>query len=227
MKKYLLTLLILFVVGSKINAQVAEKNRPSIILDGKLLPPGSQAVDKIAPNDVEQVTVVKERNKTELFGIRDNNGLLIIITKAKKNSPENAEIYKKISKFNLNKKPVVVDGLGKKPSRDSIPNGTFDFVSIEKQPEFPGGLSSFYQYLNRNIKYPKEDWKNKIQGKVFVSFVVEKDGQLTNVKLMRGVSKQIDAEALRVISASPKWNPGIQFGVPVRVKYNINVNFTL
>jgi len=98
---------------------------------------------------------------------------------------------------------------------------------IEQHPEFPGGLKKFYQYLSRNINYPREDRKKKIEGTVFMSFVVEKDGRLTDVFVTKGVSPQIDAEAVRVISASPKWNPGIQFGKPIRVRYNINVNFKL
>ncbi|PWS28232.1 energy transducer TonB [Pedobacter yonginense] len=115
----------------------------------------------------------------------------------------------------------------KSPSADSDNNAIVDFVKIEKQPQFPGGMQAFYQYLGQHIKYPKEAAKNKIQGKVFLTFIVEKDGALTHVEVTRGVSPEIDAEALRVISSSPKWNPGMQDGLPVRVKYNINVNFNL
>ena len=227
MKKYLLMLIVFLVTGLSANAQETPKNKTSVILDGKRIPLGMEGVKNLNPTDVEQVTVIKERAKTKLFGIDDNNGLVVFITKSKKNSSENAEVYKKLAKLGLNKKPMADNSLNPKPSRDSIPNGTFDFVSIEKQPQFPGGLQSFYQYLSRNIKYPKEDVKNKVQGKVFMSFVVEKDGRLTDIHVVRGVSPQIDDEAVRVISASPKWHPGIQFGVPVRVKYNINVNFKL
>ena len=106
---------------------------------------------------------------------------------------------------------------------DSLKN--FDFVSIEKQPEYPGGLQKFYAYLGRNIKYPKQAWKDKIQGSVFLSFIVEKTGEITEVAVIRGVREDIDLEAVRVVSNSPKWNPGIQFGKPVRIKYNIKVNF--
>lgn len=108
---------------------------------------------------------------------------------------------------------------------DSLAKEKFDFFSIEKQPEYPGGLKNFYQYLGNSIRYPKQAYKDKVGGQVVLSFVVEKDGSLTNAKVVRGVRDDIDTEAIRVIMQSPKWNPGIQNGKPVRVKYNINVNF--
>ncbi|KQN38112.1 hypothetical protein ASE92_01325 [Pedobacter sp. Leaf41] len=107
---------------------------------------------------------------------------------------------------------------------DSIKN--FDFNSIEKPPEYPGGLQKFYQYLGRNTKYPKQAWKDRIGGAVTLSFVVERSGDLTEVMVVSGLRKDIDEEAIRVVSKSPKWNPGIQDGKPVRVKYNIKVNFS-
>jgi len=231
MKKYLFTLLSLITLFTTLHAQEATTPtaKPSVILDGTLLVNGMDTLRKFKREDIESVTILKDRNKTSLFGIKDNNGLLIVFTKAKQNSAENIALKEKIAKLNIATKPDVVMGAAPaiKPSRDSIASGTFDFVTIEKQPEFPGGLKAFYQYLGSNIKYPKEAAKNKIQGRVFLSFIVEKDGELTDIKIIRGVSADINEEAIRVIAGSPKWNPGIQFGVPVRVKYNINVNFAL
>ncbi|MFW0718138.1 energy transducer TonB [Pedobacter sp. N23S346] len=103
----------------------------------------------------------------------------------------------------------------------------YDFVSVEKQPMYPGGIANFYKYLGGEIKYPAQAVKDKTAGKVFVSFIVEKDGKLTDVEITRGLSKETDAEAKRVLEKSPKWNPGLIDGKPVRVKYNINVNFNL
>jgi len=103
----------------------------------------------------------------------------------------------------------------------------YDFVSVEKQPIFPGGIAKFYEYLGKEIKYPEVAKKNKTQGKVFVSFTVEQNGKLSNVNVTKGLSAETDAEALRVLKNSPNWNPGILNGKPVRVKYNINVNFNL
>jgi len=231
MKKYLFTLFGLLTLIITVSAQEGnpETAKPSVILDGKILVNGMDTLRKFKREDIESVTILKERSKTALFGINDNNGLLIVFTKAKQNSAENIALKEKIAKLNIATKPDVVLKAPPaiKPSKDSIASGTFDFVSIEKQPEFPGGLKAFYQYLGANIKYPKESAKNKIQGRVFLSFIVEKDGELSNIKIIRGVSADINEEAIRVISNSPKWNPGIQFGVPVRVKYNINVNFAL
>lgn len=106
-------------------------------------------------------------------------------------------------------------------------NAVYDFVSIEKQPEFPGGINKFYAYLSKAIKYPAMAQENNVQGKVFLSFVVEKDGKLTDIQVTRGLGSGCDEEAIRVLKASPRWVPGVQNGKPVRVKYNINVNFTL
>ncbi len=103
----------------------------------------------------------------------------------------------------------------------------FDFVSIDKQPEFPGGIDKFYRYLSSAIKYPTAASKAGKQGKVFLQFVVEKDGSLTDIQVMRGPDSEINDEAVRVIKNSPNWNPGIQGGKPVRVRYNIAVSFNL
>ncbi|RYZ95276.1 MAG: energy transducer TonB [Sphingobacteriaceae bacterium] len=101
------------------------------------------------------------------------------------------------------------------------------FTAVENPPEFPGGIAKFYAYLRDNTKYPALERENNVQGKVFVSFVVEKDGALTDVKVTRGVSSGIDAEAIRVLKKSPRWKPGIQNGRPVRVQYSVPVAFTL
>ncbi|QDW27755.1 energy transducer TonB [Pedobacter sp. KBS0701] len=126
---------------------------------------------------------------------------------------------------------VIAEPVGEGPKREAAvavdDNKVYDFVSIEKQPEFPGGIAKFYGYLGKAIKYPPMAQENNVQGKVFLSFVVEKDGKLTDITVTRGLGSGTDEEAIRVLKASPRWNPGIQNGKPVRVKYNINVNFTL
>jgi TonB family protein len=102
-----------------------------------------------------------------------------------------------------------------------------DYVSTDTPPSFPGGMSFFYQYLKKTVKYPEEAVKNKVQGKVFTSFIVEKTGELSNIKVERGIGSGLDEEAIRVLSASPKWTPGIQNGAAVRVKFNIPITFFL
>jgi len=112
-------------------------------------------------------------------------------------------------------------------SEDTNKEKIYDFVSIEKVPEFPGGMKKFYEYLGKSIKYPETAQNNNVQGKVWLSFTVEKDGELSDIIITRGLGSGTDEEAKRVLAESPKWIPGIQNGKAVRVKYNINVNFTL
>jgi TonB family protein len=103
----------------------------------------------------------------------------------------------------------------------------YDFVSLETQPTFPGGMDKFYTYLKENLRYPAEAKANKLEGKVFLSFVVEKDGSLMDIKVDRKLGQGTDEEAVRVLKGSPKWQPGIQNGNIVRVKYNIPISFNL
>lgn len=103
----------------------------------------------------------------------------------------------------------------------------YDYVSIDTQPSFAGGMSNFYAYLKSSVKYPAEAVRSSVQGKVFVSFVVEKDGQLSDIKVERKLGFGTDEEAVRVLSESPRWLPGTQGGKAVRVKFNIPISFTL
>ena len=101
------------------------------------------------------------------------------------------------------------------------------FVVVEKSPEFPGGNDSLYAFIGRNIKYPEAAKKNKIEGRVFVTFVVEKDGQVSSAKILRDIGGGCGEEALRVVNSMPKWKPGTQRGNPVRVQFNLPIMFQL
>jgi len=101
------------------------------------------------------------------------------------------------------------------------------FTAVEQEPSYPGGIEKFYKYLGNNIKYPAVAKENGVQGKVFVTFVVEKDGTLTDAKVVRGIGSGCDEEAIRVLKNSPKWKAGIQNGRPVRVQYTMPISFTL
>ena len=101
------------------------------------------------------------------------------------------------------------------------------FDVVEEMPEYPGGISAMMQYLSANVKYPEEAHKKGIQGRVIVTFVVGKDGSISDAKLMRRVDPLLDAEALRVTNSMPKWKPGRQNGEAVAVKYTIPVTFKL
>lgn len=96
---------------------------------------------------------------------------------------------------------------------------------VEQMPSFPGGISGLRTYLNQNIRYPAEAQENCVQGRVVVSFVVEKDGHISDVTVLRSVDPSLDKEAIRVIRNMPRWTPGRQAGELVRVRYNVPVSF--
>lgn len=101
------------------------------------------------------------------------------------------------------------------------------FTAVKTEPRFKGGIESFNDFLLGNIHYPDNAKKNNIQGKVFVTFVVEKNGTLSNLRIATGIDKDLDAEALRVLKLSPPWIPGSQNGKPLRVQYTVPINFAL
>lgn len=104
-------------------------------------------------------------------------------------------------------------------------NRVYDVV--EQMPSFPGGISGLRTYLNQNIRYPAEAQENCVQGRVVVSFVVGKDGHISDVTVLRSVDPSLDKEAVRVIRNMPRWTPGKQGGEPVKVRYNVPVSFRL
>ncbi len=101
------------------------------------------------------------------------------------------------------------------------------FTIVEEMPEFPGGMAKLAEYLGKNIKYPQMARESGIQGRVFVNFVVETDGSVSNVNIMRSLGGGCDEEAMRVVKSMPKWKAGKQRGKPVRVSYILPVNFKL
>ena len=104
---------------------------------------------------------------------------------------------------------------------------TIPFIIVQDMPMFPGGTSELMRYLATNIKYPPYAKEAGIQGRVFINFIVETDGSITNVKILRGIGGGCDEEAIRVVKNMPKWKPGMQRGKPVRVPFNLPVKFTL
>ena len=101
------------------------------------------------------------------------------------------------------------------------------FLVVEEDPEFPGGLDALSKFIADNIKYPQLAKENNITGKVFVSFVVEKDGRVGQVKILRDIGGGCGNEAVRVVKMMPRWKPGKQRGKPVRTQFNLPVNFDL
>ncbi|WP_448636020.1 TonB family protein [Pedobacter panaciterrae] len=172
--------------------------QPLYVLDGE-----KQKDFKLAnlnQDDIASIEVLKDEAATTLYGKDAQYGVVKITTKAKQ-APD----------------------LKKKEAKEKV----YDFVSTTTQPSFPGGMEKFYDYLKKTVKYPKEAQEKNIQGKVFISMIVEKDGSLTNIHIDRKLGGGTDEEAVRVMKASPKWTPGTQGGQKVRVKYNIPISFTL
>ena len=111
------------------------------------------------------------------------------------------------------------------PEPKPEPEKVFDVV--EQMPSFPGGPQALMQWLSENVRYPVVAQENGVQGRVVVSFVVERDGSITDVKVVRSVDPSLDKEAARVVKSMPRWIPGKQNGQAVRVKYNVPVAFRL
>ncbi len=121
---------------------------------------------------------------------------------------------------NENSKPIPTD-----PVKDS--NGEEVFMVVEKMPEFPGGTAELMKFLQQNIKYPEQARKDSIQGRVIVQFTIKKTGEVSNTTVIRSVSPELDAEAIRVVNAMPLWTPGEQKGEPVNVKFTLPIQFRL
>ena len=135
----------------------------------------------------------------------------------------------RITKDMVAKGDVVKVAFGANRSEKEESEGTPDsnkaYDAVDEMPQFPGGPSALFEFLSKNIQYPKEAEDANLQGRVIVSFVVEKDGSVSNAKVVRPIDPLLDAEALRVVNSMPKWIPGKQNGEAFRVKYTIPVTF--
>lgn len=101
------------------------------------------------------------------------------------------------------------------------------FFVVEVQPEFPGGMDSMYAFIQKNLIYPEKAKAEGIEGRVFITFTIEKDGSVSNVKILRGIGGGCDEAAKEVIEKMPKWQPGTQREKPVRVQFNLPIKFEL
>jgi protein TonB len=101
------------------------------------------------------------------------------------------------------------------------------FTMVEQMPQFPGGQEALFAYIGKELKYPEQAVEEGIEGAVFITFVVEVDGSITGVKVLRGIGGGCNEEAVRVVSGMPKWTPGKQRGQAVRVKYNLPIRYKL
>ena len=192
--------------------EVLEGPEPLIVIDGKVAT--VEQLKALDQEEVDNITVLKKAKEplevyAKHFNADTSNGILFINTK----------------EYVKNGKKEVVDVAVKKSEEEAEPEGAFDVV--EQMPEFPGGAAGMMKFIAENVKYPEEAYSKGIEGRVLVQFIIEKDGSVTNVKVIKKVNDAIDAEAVRVVKAMPKWKPGKQNGREVRVKYTIPVSFRL
>ncbi len=148
---------------------------------------------------------------------------------------DNQKQVLRIKPFQITEGKTAIGVLDVKGNGEPIPvkdsdNGDIEqrvFEVVEQMPSFPGGLNALMNYLSTNIVYPEEAWKKGEEGRVVASFIVETDGSISNVSISRSVSPLLDAEAVRVITAMPKWIPGKNNGKTVRVKFNVPISFKI
>ena len=178
--------------------QVVEKVKSSI----KFTAPVIKKDDEVRPED-------EMKSQDEIMNSKVAVGFANVI-----GNDENGEVLK--AKEALVTEPV-------KPKEEE--NKVFDVV--EQMPSFPGGMAALMAYLQKSIKYPPVAEENGIQGRVVCTFVVERDGSVTDVRVAKSVDPSLDKEAVRVVSAMPRWIPGKQNGQSVRVKYTLPVTFRL
>ena len=178
--------------------QVVEKVKSSI----KFTAPVIKKDDEVRPED-------EMKSQDEIMNSKVAVGFANVI-----GNDESGEVLK--AKEQLITEPV-------KPKEEE--NKVFDVV--EQMPSFPGGMNALMDYLRKAIKYPPVAEENGIQGRVVCTFVVERDGSVTDVRVAKSVDPSLDKEAVRVVSAMPKWIPGKQNGQSVRVKYTLPVTFRL
>lgn len=111
------------------------------------------------------------------------------------------------------------------------PTDEFDknaiFLFVEHQPTFNGGYKAFYKYINKRLKYPSQARRMGIEGKVFLNFIIDREGNITNIKVTRGIGAGCDEAAIKALQNAPKWNPGKQRGIPVKVNMSLPITFNL
>ena len=153
---------------------------------------------KIDPSEIASITVLKDKAAVEQYGEEAKDGVVLVTTKN-------------------GVKEIVVH----------VEKEEEAFDVVEKMPQFPGGPSALFEFLGKNIRYPEVAHKAGVQGRVIATFVVMKDGSISNVKIVKSVSPELDEEARRVLSAMPNWTPGMQSGKAVNVKYAVPITFRL
>ena len=185
---------------------------PLLILDDKIAT--IEQVRALPRDAVARVATMREKAAIRSYGEKGKYGALIITTVKHQEEMDNEEYPARIIGANS----TIDLGFAK---ADNV------FDEVDEMPQFPGGMAGMMQYLSQNIRYPQDAREAGAQGRVIVSFVVEKDGSISNAKVAKPTYSSLDEEALRVVSAMPNWTPGKQNGEAARVKYSVPVSFRL
>jgi len=181
------------------NLEMQSLNEPLIIVDYKEM--SAEEFKNLNSDDIDHIEVLKSEAAVSQWGSKGANGVIVVTTKK------------------------AIAAKAEETDSSDTPQEVFNVV--EKMPEFEGGVANMLEYLRKNIKYPAEAIKNGTQGRVVVQFVVNKDGSITDANVVKSVSPELDAEALRVVQSMPKWIPGEQRGEKVRVQFTLPVQFKL
>ena len=176
-------------------------------------PEVSETVEEISAVKVNDLTAIVETK------VAESSGQLLPVQSVPKDSVNRKS---KVAVQQMDE--LVVVGYA---SKDSVKDREPVFNVVEQMPSFPGGMEALIQYLAKNMRYPVEAQKNKVQGRVVVGFIVSKDGDIKKAHILRGVDPELDAEAIRVIESMPRWMPGMQRGKAVAVSYTLPVMFRL
>ena len=192
---------------------------PLVVIDGKRSTIAE--LQKLDPQTIDNVSVLKDKASLEVFGEDGMNGVIIVTTKDAAREALTMTLQPASSTATSDDVEVVVVDM----YPETHDSEAFDVV--EKMPEYPGGIEAFMKFLSENVRYPEAASKAGIQGRVLVNFIVEKDGSISNIHVIQNVNEYLDAEAVRVVGAMPKWTPGMQEGKAVRVKYAVPISFRL
>jgi TonB family protein len=199
---------------NNIDVQLETENRLYIIDDKEF----RGDLDAIDPDNIKSIDVLKGESGARHYGEKGKNGVIVIQTKSGSKPGT--------GKMNQD------SGNTKNPANNNTPNTQSNLVKEirlpEEMPEFPGGAEALKQYIARSLNYPESAKENGIQGRVYVTFRISKEGKVTDAKVARSIFPALDKEAVRVVSSLPDWNPGKQNGQPVEVVgYGIPVDFEL
>jgi len=205
-------------------------NPPLYIVDGKIIE--KSKFNEIKTDNFESVSILKDKQATDKYGAKGKYGVVEVISKKDVKVTENTKTnvnadtkanVKVDTKANVNvdaKADVAVNSKSQQ-TKEGI------FVVVEEMPEFPGGDQACKDFIARNLKYPLVALNNGKTGKVFVTFIVNKNGKVENAKVIRGIDPALDAEVVRVVNSLPDWKPGKQRGKSVDVAYTMPIEFML